>query len=186
MIEWSGDERRQIIEAGISGRDGGDAALRTTTRAVKLVAARGGTMASEIVLSARLSVIADPATSTAMRLKERREVEAMFTAQGARVAVLEAENARLRQERHDALSAKTTEGLSAAEWQLRTGTAERERDEWQRKALERDLQVTRLQAAGDVLSKRVDEQAEMLEGADTNADLAEDNHAAMTKGTRYP
>ena len=32
-------------------------------------------------------------------------------------------------ERYDALSAKTTEGMSAAEWQLRTGKAERERNQ---------------------------------------------------------
>lgn len=39
------------------------------------------------------------------------------------------EQTRLRQERFDALNARTTEGLSAAEWQLRTGKAERERDQ---------------------------------------------------------
>lgn len=40
----------------------------------------------------------------------------------------EAEFDRFRQDRYDALNAQTTEGWSAAEWQLRTGKAERERD----------------------------------------------------------
>ena len=42
---------------------------------------------------------------------------------------LEQENDRLRQDRYDALDARTTEGMSAAEWQMRTGTAERQRKE---------------------------------------------------------
>lgn len=36
---------------------------------------------------------------------------------------------RLRQERSDALNVKTKEGLTCSEWILRTGKAERERDE---------------------------------------------------------
>jgi len=48
---------------------------------------------------------------------------------------------RLRQDRYDALNAKTTEGWSAAEWQLRTGKAERERD----------ATVARLKKAEDLL-----------------------------------
>ena len=54
----------------------------------------------------------------------------------AKVATLEAEKEDLEarhdqmyQDRFDALNARTTEGMSAAEWQLRTGKAERERGE---------------------------------------------------------
>ena len=84
---------------------------------------------------------------------------------------------RRKQDRDDALSATTTEGLSASEWQLRTGKAERERDEAVREvdrlsrdggaALlrvmdERDRALARcaaLSAAGQALSEHVDKPA---------------------------
>lgn len=45
------------------------------------------------------------------------------------VEKLERDRNRLRQERFDALDARTTCNMSAAEWQIRTGRAERERRE---------------------------------------------------------
>jgi hypothetical protein len=54
-----------------------------------------------------------------------------------------------RQDRLDALSVKTTEGLSASEWVLRAGKAERERDELKARR-------TTLSAAGQVSSEHVD------------------------------
>lgn len=45
-----------------------------------------------------------------------------------RAAESEARADRLCQDRHDLLGVKTTEGLSASEWMMRTATAERERN----------------------------------------------------------
>ena len=57
----------------------------------------------------------------------------------------EARADRLYQDRHDMLGVKTTEGLSASEWMMRTATAERERD-----ALRDELDTARnTQAAED-------------------------------------
>lgn len=56
---------------------------------------------------------------------------------------------RRRQDRADALSVKTAEGLSASEWVLRAGKAERERDEPK-------ARCAALSAAGQVLSEHVD------------------------------
>lgn len=50
-----------------------------------------------------------------------------------RIAELEAKNAQLSQDRYDALSVTTREGLLCSEWVLRTGKAERERDEARRR-----------------------------------------------------
>lgn len=60
--------------------------------------------------------------------KSRANLRAKLAAAEARVAELEAHGDRLRQDRADALSVKSREGLLASEWVARTGKAERERD----------------------------------------------------------
>ena len=69
---------------------------------------------------------------------------------------------RLRQDRFDALAARTTCGMSAAEWQMRTGKAERERREAQaetlrmRGLLERCRGVVRLSSPASPLLADLD------------------------------
>ncbi len=76
----------------------------------------------------------------------------------AEVERLEAENDRLRQDRYDALDARTTCGMSAAEWQMRTGKAERERREARAEsdALREQLAGARAAAIKECAAKRCD------------------------------
>ena len=54
----------------------------------------------------------------------KRRTQLLFAAQD-KIAELQTDNTRLRQERHDALSVTSRDGLLSSEWVLRTGQAER-------------------------------------------------------------
>lgn len=95
---------------------------------------------------------ADLATARQLHGALILEASAQVSALEKEIAALKVESERRRQERYDALSAQTTEGLSAAEWQLRTGKAEREN-------VGLRSQVETLTAAGAVLSAHVDKTA---------------------------
>lgn len=77
----------------------------------------------------------------------------------ARLKAAEELAERRRQDRADALSVTTTDGLSASEWVARAGKAERERDEWKARA----------------------EQLERLRSADHNALASVLNWASMQR-----
>jgi hypothetical protein len=70
---------------------------------------------------------------------------------------LEAENARLLQDRLDYSNVKTTDGMNSSEWILRTGKAERERD-----ALE--ARVKELVAESDRQTEEIASLTRILEG----------------------
>src|SRR5881397_843170 len=67
----------------------------------------------------------------------------------AEVRRLQAENDRLRQDRADALSVRSREGLLSSEWVARTGKAERERDEARARAEANLCSVARIQGELD-------------------------------------
>ena len=105
-------------------------AIERLTARLTLAQAKADRQQSQIT-----AVAADCEAARADALRLHGEAVAAITDRDAalqRVAEVEAEAERawhahreMWQDRYDALDARTTEGMSAAEWQLRTGKAER-------------------------------------------------------------
>lgn len=176
-------ELRSAYDMG-PGRDGKVYAV--AARAVDLMASRGGTMAADVVLPARLSALMDVTKPTSERLKERREVESLFSALSAHMAALEAEMGQVRKERDEARALPCKKGecrrleadwddiagrcegaeVEAKDLRARVADLEEQVDRLSRAGArherERDearAQVSRLLAAGQALSEHVDKTA---------------------------
>ena len=146
------------IRIALTARDERIAALESRCAFFRsLVNVRGGDEAIEQIAS---RVDADLARRAAEWEQMADDLGAANVMASARIAVLEAELARsearadrLYRDRYALLNLKTTEGMSAAEWQMRTADAEQKRKDGEARiaALESGLRemADRLRALAD-------------------------------------
>ena len=156
-----GDARTALLTAirlALTARDERIAALESRCATLRsLVNVRGGDEAIEQIAA---RVDADLARRAAEWEQMADDLGAANVEASARIAALEAELARsearadrLYRDRYALLNLKTTEGMSAAEWQMRTADAEQKRKDGEARiaALESGLRemADRLRALAD-------------------------------------